>query len=97
MDAALHSALDHAVAMLPAVEPGWTMTNIQPDSRVWYDGTCEPAAMVEISVYGDILADCGAVTEQISAVLHEMLGIEKNRVYVKYSQAPYWGSGGINF
>lgn len=72
------------------------MTNIQPQCRLWYEGTCEPAAMVEIAVYGDILEGCEAVTAQVSDTIHQMLGISKKRIYVKYAQAPFWGSGGIN-
>lgn len=97
LDETLHSKLNAALALLDAVEDGWTMTEVQPECRLWFEGSNAPAAMVEVSGYGDILADCERVTAEVTRLLGEVLSVEPSRVYVKYAQAPYWGCGGENY
>ena len=41
-------------------------------------------------------ADCEALTERVSQEVSEVLQIPMPRIYVRYSQAPYWGCGGKN-
>lgn len=97
LDETLHNKLNAVLARLDAVEDGWTMTEVQPECRLWFEGNDAPAAMVEITVYGDILAGCEKVTAEVTHLLGEVLSIEPSRIYVKYAQAPYWGCAGKNY
>lgn len=98
-DEALHAKLAEAMTALPGVEREWTMTDLCAEHRLWFAGSDAPAAMVEVSVYGDILtADtCGQVTRRITEILGEALGIGASRIYVAYAAARHWGCGGINY
>ena len=60
--------------------------------------TDEPAALVDVSVYGGADADAyRALTGKVSALLAEELGLKPDRIYVKYSSTPDWGWNGDNF
>ena len=94
----LHNAIDLAVALIPAIEPGWTMTNFEDNCCLWFENSNYPAAMIEISVFGDILDNsCQHITENITNILNDTLSIDKNRIYIKFSSASYWGCNGVNY
>lgn len=94
----LHNEIDHAIALIPAVEIGWTMTNFEDNCCLWFENSNSPAAMVEISVFDDILdTNCQYVTENISNILNDLLSIDKNRIYIKFSSTSYWGCNGTNY
>ena len=37
------------------------------------------------------------LTERISSIYEEELGIPKNRIYIKYEEVLHWGWNGANF
>lgn len=97
LDETLHVRLNAALALLDGVEDGWTMTEVRPECRLWFEGSDAPAAMVEVAVYGDVLNGCEKVTAEITVILQDLLSIAPSRIYVKYTQAPFWGCNGENY
>lgn len=58
-----------------------------------------PIAMVEILILGETIDKDGAghMTEDITAVLGDVLGIAPSDMYIRYAASPDWGWNGSNF
>lgn len=94
----LKTGLGDAISTLPGKSEQWLMVGFEPESHLWFQGTDEPAALVEVTVYGPAApAACGALTGKICALLQSALGLDPARVYVKYAETPNWGWNGSNF
>ena len=65
----------------------------------WFQGTPEPAAIAEISLYAREVdpAAAGRMTAAVTALLSRTLGVPAGRIYVKYDSTPLWGWNGNNF
>ena len=95
---AIKSALGRDITALPGKTENWLMVGLEPECHLWFKGTDEPAALVDVSVYGGADADAyRALTGKVSALLAEELGLKPDRIYVKYSSTPDWGWTGDNF
>ena len=87
-----------AITAVPGKTENWLMVGLEPECHLWFKGTDEPAALVDVSVYGGADADAyRALTGKVSALLAEELGLKPDRIYVKYSSTPDWGWNGDNF
>ncbi len=94
----IKTALGRAITVIPGKSESWLMVGIEADCSLWFKGSDQPAAMVDVSVYGS--ADPSAfnkLTGEICGILKEQLAIEPSRVYVKYSATADWGWNGSNF
>ena len=95
---AMKEAFGKAISIIPGKSEQWLMADIEGGHRLYLAGSGEPAAMVEVSLYGS--AD-GAVynrlTGAITKAVADALGIGPARVYVKYAETAYWGWNGENF
>ena len=95
----LKEQMGRAIALIPGKSESWLMVGFEPDYRLYFRGdNSEPAAMVEVSVYGN--ENPGAfskLTGQICEIFKEVLGIAPDHVYVKYQAVSNWGWNGSNF
>jgi len=94
---AIKSALGNAISIIPGKSETWLMVGIEPEYALYFKGTDEPAAMVEVSIYGS--ADSNSLnklTAEISDIISGELNIPTSRIYVKYSQTPDWGWNRMN-
>lgn len=95
---AIKSALGQAITTIPGKSEAWLMVGIEPEYTLYFKGTNEPAAMVEVSVYGQANPSAfNSLTEKLCAVLNEQLDIDPSRIYVKYTATTDWGWNGSNF
>jgi len=95
---ALKAAFGKAIACIPGKSESWLMVGFEPDSRLWFKGSSEPAAMVQISVFGSSSKDAyGKLTGSVSDSLNAELGVKKDRIFVGYAETPHWGWNGSNF
>ena len=83
---AMKRQLGQAIEALPGKSEAWLMVNFEPETRLWFAGSDDAAAMVEVSAYGSVADDAAGA-----------LGIAENRIYVKYAETPLWGWNGANF
>lgn len=96
-EAALKAALGQAVTILPGKSENWLMVGVEPDYHLWFKGTDEPAAMVDVSVFGNPNPPAyEKMTVTLCGIISEMLGVDKSRIYIKYSETPNWGWNGMN-
>lgn len=95
---AVKTQLGQAITAIPGKSEGWLMVGIEPDCALWFKGSPDPAAMVEVSIFGtpssSALSD---LTAKLTAILTAELGIPASRTYVKYDCTDNWGWNGSNF
>ena len=94
----IKSAMGQAITAIPGKSESWLMVGIEPEYKLWFKGTSDPAAMVQVSIYGT--ADRSAknkLTGKISEIIGDELGISPSRIYVSYTDIPDWGWNGANF
>ena len=96
---ALKEALGKAIELIPGKSERWLMLNLIDECRMALAGTTEPdVAMVEVDIFGTSTDDAfDALTARICKVVNEIIGINKDRIYVKYREVDRWGWNGMNF
>ncbi len=94
----LKTRLGQAVTALPGKSEQWLMVRVEPECSLWFAGSDEPCAMVDVSVYGGAPSDAyETLTARICELLDGILSIDPSRVYVNYAETPNWGWNGGNF
>jgi len=94
----LKAAFGKAITHVPGKTESWLMVGFEPECHLWFKGTSDPAAMVEISVFGSNAKDAySKLTGSICDSLNEELGLKKDRIFVSYSETDKWGWNGNNF
>lgn len=97
-ETALKAALGEAISIIPGKSESWLMVEIEPERKLYFKGTDEPAAMVAVSVFGSAdSASFSKLTDRICTILNSELGIDTARTYVKYEATRDWGWNGSNF
>ncbi|MBE6862509.1 MAG: hypothetical protein E7497_06400 [Ruminococcus sp.] len=93
----LKSAMGKAITTIPGKSETWLMVGIEPEYKLYFQGTNAPAAMVEVSVYGHPSASAfNSLTAEISTCLSDILSIDPSRIFVKYYETDIWGWNGSN-
>lgn len=95
----LKTGLGQLITTLHKTED-WLMIafdNIESDS-MYFKGSNEYNAIVEISVYGTISKnDFDPMTRKTTDLLSRTIKIDPDRIYINYREVDYWGLGGSNF
>lgn len=95
---AIKSHLGLAITAIPGKSEAWLMVGIEDNYKLFFKGTDEPAAMVEVSLYGKASSNSLEVmTSNITGIMLDVLGISGDRVYVSYMNTDNWGWNGSNF
>lgn len=95
---AIKKGLGLAITAIPGKSEGWLMVGIEDSFRLYFKGTDEPAAMVEVSLYGSASSNAlSTLTSHITGLLYDNLGISTDRIYVSYMCTQDWGWNGSNF
>lgn len=96
-ETAIKSKLGEAITTLPGKSESWLMVGIEPEYILYFKGTDELCAMVDVSIFGTATpAALSALTAKITEILSSELNIPPARTYVKYSQKTEWGWNGSN-
>lgn len=94
----IKSNLGLAITVIPGKSEGWLMVGIEDKYKLFFKGTEEPAAMVEVSLYGKASSNSlGVLTSNITGILLDTLGISTDRIYVSYMSTEDWGWNCSNF
>lgn len=93
----LKTAFGDAIELIPGKSEKWLMCVFHQASDLWFQGTDEAAAYVEVAVFGKLdPVACENLTKAVTYIVNKTLGVAKERVYVKYSETHYWGWNGRN-
>ena len=90
---------DEAVVKEKLGSEAWLMVNFEPESHLYFKGSNDKdIAYVEVSVFGSENKEAfNNLTAEITKIFNEVLGIEPERIYVKYETTTNWGWNGGNF
>lgn len=95
----LKEKLGKAIEAIPGKSERWLMLEFADRCRLWFQGdSSRPLAFVEVMLYGSASDSAyDALTEAITRILGEELGIAPDCVYVEYQETGHWGWNGSNF
>lgn len=92
------SAMGKAITAIPGKSESWLMVGIVPEHCLYFKGTDEPCAMVDVDILGTASSNyLTELTEEICTALENILEISPSRIYVKYSSTADWGWNNRNF
>lgn len=89
--------IGEAISLLPGMKAEYLMIRLESDCHLYFGGTGN-CAFLEIDRFGAIPKDASdALTARLSEIVETVLGISRDRTYLKYTENPYWGCHGHNF
>lgn len=88
-----------AVARNLGKPESYVMVVLEPDARLLFAGTAEPAAYLELKSIGLPEDATGDLSAKLCALISEELGIAHNRTYIEFANAErhMWGFNGGTF
>ena len=95
----LKTRLGQAISLIPGKSESWLMTGCEDDYHLYFRGdNSEPIAYIEVRLFGGPnKAAFQKMTEEITKIYGDVLGIAPDHMYIKYSATPDWGWNGGNF
>ena len=98
-EAVVKEKLGRAIELIPGKSEAWLMVNFEAESHLYFKGSNDKdIAYVEVSVFGSENKEAfNDLTAEITKIFNEVLGIEPERIYVKYETTTNWGWNGGNF
>ena len=95
----LKTRLGQAISLIPGKSESWLMTGFEDNYHLYFRGeNSEPMAYVEVRLFGGPnKAAFQKMTEEITKIFGDILGIAPDHMYIKYSATPDWGWNGGNF
>lgn len=98
---ALKTTWGKAIEAVPGKSEAWLMCIFEENVPMYHAGTDDaPVAYVTVDVFARGAVDPSAwrqMTPTICDALHEQLGVDPARVYVKYGESANFGWNGMNF
>lgn len=94
----LKTAFGNAIGLIPGKSEQWLMLNFCDNQKMWFKGSNEPTAILEVKIYGSASPEnYDNLTAKLTELVSDILGIQGSRIYVKYDEIEYWGYAGSNF
>ena len=95
---AIKERMGRAIELIPGKTEGWLMLSFRDNVSMYFKGDDEPCAICQVKIFGSASdEDYARLTEALTDILHEELGIETDRIYVTYEEVGVWGWNGGNF
>ncbi len=94
----LKEKLGEAIALIPGKSEAWLMTRLEDCCTMSFKGDMtEACAIVEIDIFGAADKDSyDALTSAVCDIVNEVLGVKRDRIYIKYRECDIWGFDGYN-
>lgn len=94
----LKTRLGQAVTLIPGKSEAWLMTGFEDNYHLYFRGdNSQPIAFIEVKAFGsENRSAFNALTEEITKIFNEILGIEPDHIYIKYEAVANWGWNGRN-
>ena len=95
----LKTRLGQAISIIPGKSENWLMTGFEDEYHLYFRGdNSQPTAYIEVRLFGSPnKAAFQKMTEEITKIFGDVLGIAPDHMYIKYSATPEWGWNGGNF
>ncbi len=92
---AIKERMGEAIALIPGKSEGWLMLSFEDNLSMYFKGSEEPCAICQVQLYGSAAEeDYAALSEQLTDILYEELGIPTERIYITYTEIGAWGWNG---
>ncbi len=95
----LKKRLGQAIALIPGKSESWLMINLEDGREMFFRGdNSDPIAFICVNIYGS--PDEAAyqnMTEELTRIYGEVLGVSPDHMYIKYAASMDWGWNGSNF
>jgi phenylpyruvate tautomerase len=98
--AALLGKLSSALATALSKPEAYVMTRLAPGAPMTFGGSPDPCCAVEIKSIGGLTTrTTKSLSEVVCTLVHEALGVPKERIYVVCTDVPahMWGFNGSTF
>ncbi len=98
-EAALTKEFGKAISIINGKSERWLMLDFSGERRMAFSGNAEEdCAMIEIEIFGKGSSkEYSLLTEKVCEIVNKILGVKKDRIYVKYEEIETWGFDGNNF
>lgn len=95
----MRNELGKAVEIFKGKSEKWLMLNFVGGARMSFRGTSEPeCAIISVELFGKAQdAEYDAFTKAATDIVKDTLGLDPERIYVKYTEYDTWGYNGENF
>jgi len=95
----IKTKLGKAIELIPGKTENWLMLSFQDKLPMYFKGTNkEPLAFVEVMLLGSASREAyDKLTNEITNIINEELGIKPSGIYIKYEECSHWGWNGSNF
>ena len=96
---AIKEGLGKAIAIIPGKNESWLMLDIASNCKMYFKGdNSKPCAFAEVKLLGAGTKESYSnMTGALCELFEKVLGIPKDRTYVKYEECTHWGWNGSNF
>ena len=95
----LKAKIGELISVFPGKSESWLMCKIADDKKIWFRGdNSSDSAFVEVKLFGSVdKASANKFTGELCRYLEEKVGIDSDRVYIRYEGGTDWGWNGSNF
>ena len=94
----LKESFGKAIETLPGKSEGWLMLSFEENCHLYFKGDdTQKLAFVEVKLFGGANGQAyEAMTKELTDILHRILEIPSENIYIKYEETKYWGWNGRN-
>lgn len=95
----LKSKFGELISILPGKSETWLMVELEGDKDMYFRGSNEPLAILEVKIYGTSLDEekSNKLISALTEATHKILKVPSDRIYVSYFLTNSWGFAGENF
>ena len=94
----LKTGLGKYIELLPGKSENWLMVEIDDDKELYFKGSKEPAAMIEVKMFGGANQNSlENFTREVTKFASSQLEVSSSRIYISYFATIDWGFNGSNF
>lgn len=102
LDDAKKAALSQEVTKIAGKALGkgesWVMTNIVDNQSLFFQGSADPCAYINVNLYGNASGSgASELTQKVTQVINKQLSIAPGRIFVSFFGTQQWGYNGQNF
>lgn len=95
----LKTELGKAITLIPGKSESWLMLGFEDNYSLYFKGEAfEKIAFIEVKIFGNTTSDAyDKLTAAICDIFNKVVGVDMDKIYVKYEEVSHWGYNGFNF
>ena len=95
----LKTRLGQIISLIPGKSEAWLMLDLEDGQTMYFRGeNKDPIVFAGVNMYGSPEpAAFERMTEELTKIFGEILGVAPDHMYIRYNASMYWGWNGNNF